>query len=332
MNKNLKYDKFFFYLNDIIYDINNKVINSNHYIYKIINYYKIPKHLFNVKIIDNKTLDEAHNNLVFFGEDKNGKIQYFYGIYYIKNRKFKKLIIFSKVYNNINNIKDVIISNINTCIKEKKINKIFIISSIILLEINTFIRLGKESSFKLNGTFGIRNLLKTHIDVFDDYILIEFVGKKNVEYKYKINKEDNLLLYKTIKILKFQNNNSDYLFSYNNELLSEYTLNSFLKEYDITFKDLRLYGVNIEFFKNLFNFLKDIKYDSSNLIKTINKVIKQSLELTSQTIQHTKTVSKNSYIIELDIDILVNYLKNIKNIKDLNNFINFIINKSINNE
>lgn len=328
MNKNIKYETYFFYKDNKIYDINNNILPSTHYIFSILKVYKIPKHLKNIRIIDNKTIDDANNNLVFFGEDKNGKIQYFYGVNFIKNRKnnkFKKFII---VWNNIDDIKTRVINILKESLKESRIDKNFLISSIFLLELVTFIRLGKESSYKKNGTFGIRNILKSHIEVYDNYIDINFIGKKYVNYNYIINKNDNELLYKILKFLKFQKNNSDYLFSNEEiEILSEYNINQFLKINSVTFKDLRLYGVNYLFFKNLFNYIKE---NNNEYIK-VEKLINDSIKKTIDVIQHTKSVSKNSYLIELEISIIKDNLIKIQKIENLEEFINFII-KELNNK
>lgn len=322
-DKNLKYKNFFSYDNEIVYD-NGLPLPSTHYIYTILTKYKIPGHITNVKIIDNKTIDEADNNLVFFGTDRTGKTQYFYGERHVSKRKEKKLDVFLNVRSKIKSIKDEISQILHNGIHTKQITKDFLISAIIELEMSTFIRLGKNISYENNGTFGIRNLKKENINIYTSYLTIEFIGKKKVIYEYKINKKNNLLLYDTMRFLKFQNNNSEYLFSnHKYDILSEYNINSYLNNIDITFKDLRLYGTNYIFFETLFEKFKDNPKIETE--KDLNNILKNSINQTASIIQHTPSISKNSYIIDIDVTKL---FKNINLLFSINN-IDFFIDKII---
>jgi len=159
MEANLKYTKFFYYDKEtnLVIDENKRVLPKTDIIYEILKKYNtMLKILDDVLVVPNKSIKEADNNLVYKGKDKKGRYQYCYGVNYVKNRSDKKLENFLKIYNKMNTIEKIIEDGL----KEKEINKSFLFSAILLLELTFFIRLGKEIYMEENETIGILTLKK----------------------------------------------------------------------------------------------------------------------------------------------------------------------------
>jgi DNA topoisomerase IB len=318
LNINIKYKDTYTYEKGNIY-YKSKLIDKNDIIYKIIDKYNsLINTLTNVKIIPYKSIKEADKGLIYKGFDKNGKEQYVYGEEYILQRKKNKIKIFLKVYDKLNIIQELI----SIGIKEEIINKSFIFTTILLLEMAFFIRLGKDIYYKNNKTTGILTLQKKNIFIYDDYIDIIFIGKTNKEQKFVIYKQLQPILYNVlVKLYKNQPQN-DYLFvTCDNIRYTEKMLNNKLKKINLTLKDFRTYGVNIIFIKQIFeNFF-------NNDIKNIKKIISKSINETADIIGHTKNISKKSYLAEELQELLENILQNNIKYDTFESFLNLIINK-----
>lgn len=308
MNYNIKYFSFFKYKDGLLYK-NNILVDKTNICYQIIKLYPIPKFLTNVEIIEHESIEEAHKSLIFRGVDTNNKMQYFYGKEYINERKKKKKTIFLKTFNIITDLTE----EINNFLKLKKIDdEQSIIMILLKLELITFIRLGKDISYKKYKSIGIRTLQKKNINFYTDHISIEFVGKKQQNYTFVIEKKNNTDFYDILKLL--YDNRNIFIFEINNKLISEYKINNFLKTKKISFKDLRTYGSNIIFLKTLGQYLCDV--DISKLSeKKINFLISEAFNIASKKIIHSKNISKNSYIVE-NINNLIKQIKQPKNISD----------------
>lgn len=232
---------------------------------------------------------DPNSKIQVIGVDKQNKKQYLYSKEHKEKAtrdKFKNL---RKLINLIPKLDDLINKHDKLNIYSK--HKILItIIKIILL---TGIRAGKEFHVNRNDSYGITSLRKKHVTLKNNKVYLEFKGKGNIKHKHIINNKE---IYDHLdKLLKLMPDNESKLFLYKNKnkikKITEHTLNNYLHKYldkDIVIKDLRTYLVNFLFVKNL---LKNVS--SKNNIK---QNIKNSILETANFIQHTPTISKNSYI------------------------------------
>ena len=318
MFRNIKYTSFYTYSNGVILD-GNVVLSASHIIYDIIKKYPIPSHLTNVKIVKNTSLEEADNNLVFTGVDSNGKTQYFYGESFVDARKTSKKSIFVESAKVI----DDIMTKVDTRLQDPNqvIDSDFIISTIILLELKTFIRLGKQISFDIYQSIGIRTLKKAHFTFTKDGVDISFIGKSQVSHVFQIPK-DNKLLIKCLKLLYTQNTNSDFIFALEgcDKPISEYKINKFLRSYKLTFKNLRTYGCNIIFLKHFYEIYMK-RTDKESLKKIVNKAIKEA----ALDIGHSVSISKGSYLVEDLISHLNTTIEKLEENSSYEEFLSYFI-------
>jgi DNA topoisomerase-1 len=192
-----------------------------------------------------------------------------------------------------------------------------------IMEVCNF-RSGTRKMEKLHGSHGITTVHKKHINIKNDKIEIGFIGKKQVNNHCIIN---NKKLYDIIKtIYKLSNKNDPYLFSITNEKgekisITMKDLNDYLKPYEITTKDLRTWNANVIFLKNLkknidatyneYKVLNEKKKDSFR-----KKIVQESIKTTAESLHHTPTICKSSYLYK---KIMEEFLANDKIIHKLNN-------------
>jgi len=324
MEANLKYTKFFYYDKEtnLVIDENKRVLPKTDIIYEILKKYNtMLKILDDVLVVPNKSIKEADNNLVYKGKDKKGRYQYCYGVNYVKNRSDKKLENFLKIYNKMNTIEKIIEDGL----KEKEINKSFLFSAILLLELTFFIRLGKEIYMEENETIGILTLKKKNIIIKNDVILITFKAKSNKQQEFICENETQPILFSVLtKLYHNAKKDDDYIFTTNNEKhFSERMLNKRLKDIGLRLKDFRTYGVNILFLKTIYDNLYVMP--KNNIKKLINLGINDAAKI----IGHSKNISKKSYLSDKLIEVTEIVLQENKDIKDFETFIKKIINKCL---
>lgn len=290
MEANIKYKEFYTYdkINNIIFDEHNRPIPKSNIIYDIIEKYKnLLKTLVDIKIMPNKSMEEADNNLVYKGKDSKGRYQYCYGVNYIKQRLDKKLENFLKIYKNLDKIQDIITKGL----EEETINKSFLFASILLLELTFYIRLGKEIYFDENETIGLLTLKKKNITREGNKFIISFKAKSNKLQEFVCSQELQPVLFSVfIKLLNNIKNPDDYIFTYNGKHFTERILNLRLKNLNLKLKDFRTYGVNILFLKTI--------YDNMDYSPKVNikKIINLGIDDAAKIIGHTKNISKKSYL------------------------------------
>lgn len=127
---------------------NNKPISENSILYKILEKYKIPSHLKNIKMVIHKTMLESDNSIIYIGVDKNNKKQYIYGIDYVKRRNKNRLTIFLNVEKEMKIIEEFINKHTKNIKSIKNMNDDAIFSIILMLELTLYIRTGKKSITK----------------------------------------------------------------------------------------------------------------------------------------------------------------------------------------
>jgi DNA topoisomerase I len=251
----------------------------------------------NKEIIDEKQLDFFKSLKIPPAYDKvtiiNGKKIIAYG-YDSKNRK--QVIYHPKFILSQNNIKFQKIKNsikyfsrlkrkIKKDINREDIDKICAI--IITLIIDCGFRIGNKKYEIDNNSYGLTTLKKKHILIENNFIKIDFIGKKNVR---------NVAICKNKEIYKFffdrlnDIGDEEYIFKHNDKTITSKDVNKYLYNFykkfnlKITTKDLRTLNANTLFMK----FFK-LNIDAKNPIK-------KSIEETALKLHNTYAVCKKNYI------------------------------------
>jgi DNA topoisomerase-1 len=287
------------------YTKNNIKINNKKILDKIKKIYIAPAYS-NVKIY-------LGQDLLATGIDSAGRTQYVYSDKMKKKReqkKFKKLV---KISKNIDKLK----KKINKDLMKTTITKDKLIALVLkIMDLCNF-RSGNKKYEEKYGSFGITTIHKKHISFKNNSTEIEFIGKKGVN-NYCMLKDRNIQdIIK--KVYNISSKDNPYLFSVNNGSdnlhIGIYDVNSYLKPFGVTTKDLRTWNANIIFLKNMKDILHKLdnefmtKYNDKTdkqRIKIRKQLIKEAIKNTAQSLHHTPTICKSSYIYKKILEVLEN--------------------------
>lgn len=236
---------------------------------------KIPPGYDNVTITNGK-------KIIAYGYDSKNRKQVIYNPKFIlkqNNIKFKKIKDSIKYFSRL---KRKIKKDIST---DNGIDKICAI--IITLILDCGFRIGNKKYEIDNDSYGLTTLKKKHIFIEDNFIKIDFIGKKKVRntaickskniYKFLFDRLDNI-------------SDEEYIFKYDNKCITSIDVNRYLYNFykrfnlKITTKDLRTLNANTLFMK----FFK-LNIDTKNPIK-------KSIEDTAIKLHNTYAVCKKNYI------------------------------------
>ena len=235
------------------------------------------------------------------GIDNAGRKQYIYSEKSKKEREIKKHKRLTKLSTNILSLKRKINNDLNVdgFTKNKLISLVLKI-----MDLCNF-RGGNKIYEKKYGSYGLTTLHKKHIIIKNKYIEIDFIGKKGVNNNCIIQNKNIQDIVK--KVYKLSNKDDPYIFSiiYNNEdiKISMIDLNDYLKQYNITCKDLRTWNANILFLKNLKSIINNMnesyyQLNEDKKLKLRKKICREAIKETALSLHHTPAICKSSYIFK----------------------------------
>ena len=235
---------------------------------------KIPPAYNNVTITNGK-------KIIAYGYDSKNRKQVIYNPNFISKQnsaKFKKIKDSIKYFSRLKR-------EVKKDISSNSINKFCAI--IITLILDCGFRIGNKKYEINNNSYGLTTLKKEHIFIENNFIKIDFIGKKKVRntaickskdiYNFFFDRLDNI-------------RDEEYIFKYNDKCITSNDVNKYLYNFykkfnlKITTKDLRTLNANTLFMK----FFK-LNINSENPIK-------KSIEDTAIKLHNTYAVCKKNYI------------------------------------
>lgn len=243
--------------------------------------------------------------ILMLSYDSKMRLQYKYNQAHIEKSINDKVIYVKLMINNLNKAIEQINIDINSNDEMTQL-----LALMALLTFQTGIRIGKDAHLKSYNSIGLSTLMKRHIKCTSNSCIFNFIGKKGVEYTYKITD------IQCVKILKSQilkcNNNNDFIFHTSTRKITYTDFNDYVKllfnDSRVAGKDFRTLLANVSFVDH-FKSLSTIQ-SSPNEIKNN---IKESIKYVANVLQNTNAVSKKSYIfntiIEYINDNYINFIK-----------------------
>lgn len=240
------------------------------------------------------------------GTDAKGRKQYRYHDVHIEKATKEK---FSRLFNFIKHIPKL----------EKKLidhssiplyQKDRIVSLMVQIVKDHYIRVGKEVYARTNKSYGISSMRKKHVKIDGGTMYFSFKGKSNQRLRYTI--KDTSIIDTVKMLLKLE---GDKLFQYitiddnGNEKInkvSDTDLNHYIQSNmgsEFTIKDFRTYGANYYFVKALLN---ETKKRTPKTEKIIKKNIKLATLSAAKHLKHTGAVSKKSYVMTYAMELYRN--------------------------
>lgn len=268
---------------EFIYLLNNHEINDEHNINRI-NELTIPPSWKKVKISK-----VANGHLQAVGRDNKLRKQYIYHQLWSKIRnqaKFFKMVAFGK---QLPKIRAQVIKDLS----QKGWPKSKTIALVISLMEETHIRIGNEQYEKRNQTYGLSTMRKRHIELSNEKVEFNFIGKKGKEHSITLNDKKLIKLIRKCEeipgweLFKYYDENGEK-HSIESGMINEY-LHAITNEI-FTAKDFRTWAATIIFFEALYEIgiSKKKKKRKKNVLKAYDK--------TAAALGNTRNVCRKYYV------------------------------------
>lgn len=238
------------------------------------------------------------------GMDAKGRKQYRYNPDHIKEAGDEKFIRLYKFIKAIPKLDEKLKNDLK--IEKYSKNRTISIMLQIVQELN--LRVGKECYAKINKSYGISSLKKSHIKIDTKKLVAKFnfKAKSNKQVSYTLNNKEivNELIYLLDlpgeKLFQYKTNNGNIL------KVSDTDMNDYIKinmGKIFTCKDFRTYASNFYFIKAL---LSETKKRTPSTQKIAKKNLSNAQENTAFYLRHTKSISKKSYTMEIIRNLYIN--------------------------
>jgi DNA topoisomerase-1 len=240
------------------------------------------------------------------GRDSRGRKQYRYNRIHIEEADHKKFIRLRNFIKQLPPFNKILMEHSKLPMYEK--NRITSLMIRIVQDHN--LRLGKNIYARTNKSYGISSLRKRHVTIYNNTVILKFMGKSKQKLHYTIS---NPFYVKSIRML--MKLDGDRLFQYvtttpgGREKVSnicDADLNKYIQEHmssDFSIKDFRTHGANYYFIKSL---LSETRKRAPKNRKVIKKNLSNAIKSTARQLKHTGAVSRKSYILEFAIELYQN--------------------------
>jgi DNA topoisomerase-1 len=289
--------------------INNKVVTDANLIKRLESIYIPPMYK------DLVIAKSENNKIQAIGSDSRGRRQYVYNPKYTKkrnNRKYDNIMDLGKSIVKIEKDNEIALNTLASKPYEKwNLPEDYIPIIIYMLRMYHF-RIGNECYANDNNSYGITTLKKEHI-VFtqNNKFKIEFIGKKGILNSYTDNNPKGNIV-KLLKILIAHSSKDGYLFKYNKEdtkqfITPEHIHSFFMDNYnaEITPKMFRTWYGNYHMIEHLHDLYKEGKLKPKMKKMEINQIVSKCSEHVSSKLNNTPSVSKQSYIDNKILDLVI---------------------------
>lgn len=230
-----------------------------------------------------------NGHLQVTGTDVKGRKQYRYHPYWNKIRNQSKFYRLRRFANAIPSIRTQVEKDLN----QKELSYTKVVALVVKLLELTNIRIGNDAYKKLYGSFGLTTLRDRHVKFDKATVWFEFIGKKGIQHKIKLQSKKLANLIKKCKDIPGQE-----LFQYYDNDGKRHTIgsgdiNNYLKNItgeDFTAKDFRAWAGSL----NALCAFRDI--GEYNNITDCKRKIVNVLDSVAEKLGNTRSVCKKYYV------------------------------------
>lgn len=297
----------------IFHLVNNKITTDRDLIKRLDGIYIPPAYT------DVVVAKSANNKIQAIGTDNRGRRQYIYNPTFIKRRNDRKYDDILELAKKITAIEADNHSMLQTLGRKSTSEWNFPADfiPIIVYMLRTYhFRIGNERYADANNSYGITTLRKEHIKwhpSIPNRFTIEFIGKKGILNQYT---DENVLMAKLLSHLcdRCGGQNAGYLFKYKNpttqeaEFITPEQVQTFFQDkYNayITPKMFRTWYGNYHLLEALQNLHQRSELKQRLRPAEKNEIVKKCSEHVSSKLNNTPTVSKQSYIDNKILDLVM---------------------------
>lgn len=219
---------------------------------------------------------------------EKGNVVYMYSERQIALRNKKKAERLEKLRKNIDRVQ----AQVKKDLASGDPNKVLTALVVGLMD-ETFERVGNEESAD-DGHFGVTGWQKSHVSFGKGKATISYVGKAGVKQKKTVS---NKALVKALRDA-YEACEGDCLFQHEGGKITAEKVNAYLKQFDITAKDLRGYHANRVMKEALKAGRKGaLPEDKKEREKVLKAEFKKALEETAKAVGHEASTLKNQYLV-----------------------------------
>jgi len=239
-----------------------------------------------------------------------GTVVYEYSEKQIAKRHKEKADRIEKLRGSIEKLRTQVMKDIKSDDPETKLKAL----AVALMD-HTYERVGNDESAD-DGHFGVTGWQKRHVTFGKGKATIKYVGKSGVKHEKEVT--DKAIL----KALKDAHENAKgektCLFEYDGGCVTASEVNHYLKEYDITAKDLRGFHANDQMKQHLQKIRSGggkLPEDKKEREKKLKDEFKEALEMTAEEVGHEASTLRSQYLVPA---LEENYLKDGSVLEKLN--------------
>ena len=223
-------------------------------------------------------------------KEESGNITYVYDEKHVKERTRKKSNQVEKLRKSIPKVRAQIKKDLSS---DDEKTKYTALAAALIDE--TYERVGNKQSAEENKHYGVTRWLVKHVSFSGSTAKIKYVGKSGV------NQEKSVSDSKVVSVLKEAckgKSKSDRVFEEDDFMVNRKTVNAYLKEFDITTKDIRGFHANDEMITQLKKARKgSLPKDAKEKEDKLKEEFKEALEETAKVVGHEASTLKNQYLV-----------------------------------
>lgn len=160
---------------------------------------------------------------------------------------------------------------------------------------HTYERVGNDESADA-GHYGVTGWTKKHVSFGRGGATIKYVGKAGVSHEKKVT--DKTIVSALRDAYEAVEGDEDCIFQYDGGCVDAKKVNSYLKDFDVTAKDLRGFHANREMQEQLKKVRKgELPSDKKAREKQLKSEFKKALEAVAKAVGHEASTLKSQYLV-----------------------------------
>jgi DNA topoisomerase I len=221
-----------------------------------------------------------------------GNTVYLYSERQIANRNKRKAKQIEKLRKSIHELRSTVKKDLKSSDPEKLLTAL-----VVSLIDHTYERVGNDESAK-DGHFGVTGWKRKHVSFGSKGAVIKYVGKSGVKHEKKIS--DAAIKQALRDAYEAVEEDNDELFAWDGGRVTAEKVNSYLKQFDITAKDLRGFHANREMQERLKRIRgkgKELPEEKKAKEKLLKTEFNKALEETAEAVGHEASTLRSQYLV-----------------------------------
>ena len=221
-----------------------------------------------------------------------GTVVYNYSERQIEDRHRKKAERYEKLSKSIDKLRKTVNKDLGS-----SDTKVALTALAVALMDHTYERVGNDESAD-DGHFGVTGWQKKHISMGKGSATIKYVGKSGVKHEKKVT--DGKILKALRKAYDGVKGDSTCIFDFEGGCVKAKDVNAYLKDFDITAKDIRGLHANQEMQDRLTAIRakgKKLPEEEKERTKILKAEFKEALEATAEAVGHEASTLRTQYLV-----------------------------------